>query len=98
MWYNLVKSLSSRKLTREPVAKLKHAEVWIERRFIGSTRRDLMARMVEWSEGLDGEGQTPTYGRCMLSPNLVLDVEMAKKLVHRYLDPVCDEVVFVVNI
>ena len=88
----------SRKLARLPVAKLRHAEVWIERRFVGSHRPDLMARMVEWYDGVDGEGKTAVFGSCLLRPNFVRDVEMAKKLVHRYLDHVCDEIVFVVNL
>ena len=88
----------SRKLARLPVAKLRHAEVWIERRFVGSNRPDLTARMVDWYDGIDGEGKTAVFGSCLLRHNFVCDVEMAKKLVHRYLDPVCDEIVFVVNV
>lgn len=73
--------------------------MWIERRYKFSRTwdRTLIARMVEWVEGVDGEGQVPVYGSCLLSPNRIVDVELAKRLVHRYLDRVVDEIEFVVN-
>ena len=88
----------SNKLAAEPIAKLKRAEVWIEKAeemAINPPFR-LKARMVEWTEGRDGEGQVPVWGKCLLSPNRVYDVEMAKTLVKRYLERVCDEIEFVV--
>jgi hypothetical protein len=86
----------SNKLAREPMATLKRVEVWIER--IDNTSPRLKARMVEWTEMADGEGQVPVWGKCLLSPNRVYDVEMAKTLVRRYLERVCDEIEFVVSL
>ena len=90
----------SNKLAAEPIAKLKRVEVWIEKleeTAIYPPFR-LKARMVEWTEGRDGEGQVAVWGKCLLSPNRVYDIEMAKTLVKRYLERVCEEIEFVVSL
>jgi len=88
----------SRRLPTNPVTKLPPVEVWIERRFIGGSRMNLMARMVIWKDGIDGEGPTPIFGSCLLAPNNIFDVELAKRIVRRYLENVCDTIKFVIKL
>lgn len=79
-----------------PLVRIKSCEVIIERRYKGGNRHTLLARMVEWIEGT--EGKEPVFGMCLLSPNQVTDVQMAKRICHRYLDSVYDEVKFTLRV
>lgn len=77
------------------LTKLKSVEVWIQPRYVGASGRRaqvLMARMVCWYNTEDG--LEPKWGKCLLSPNQVIDFETAKRLVKRYVSPIAHEVVF----
>jgi hypothetical protein len=78
-----------------PLVKLPRVEVILEPRFkksSGQRARLLMARIVEWIPG--DEGIEPVFGRCLLSPNQITDVELAKRIVTRWLGQKTDKIEF----
>lgn len=79
----------------QPITKLKSANIFIEPRYKGASgerAKILIARIVEWYE--TDEGAVPSYGKCLLSPNVVKDPEKAKKIVIRYLEAVYEHIRF----
>jgi hypothetical protein len=87
------------KTIKHPLVKLKRCEVVISQRFTGGSQRVLMARMVEWVTLEDSNEKEPVYGKCLLAPNRISDVETAKRIVRRYFEPLLtDAVEFIVDL